>query len=496
MDDIYNRSPLGVSSPTNFVHNVHVGFDAVSGAFTGLPDQWIRLLTNSALTKEDYAKNPQAVLDVLEFYTESQKRERDEFAGAAALPVASAFNSPQLGSSPQLSSSSTSRFAAGTGLAGQRNDGPSLQPSSVAPPLSRLPSDNSVNSNTPPTPRQQPSSRQPDDSSLASRLQSSTLNSQPPASYPRSPPAAETSSTSSSYDRPKNPPARSDSSSSQRPGLVPHRPAPAVPPTARPVDERALGSSSLAGPTQGLKPLKMQVNRPTVAKQPSTSSVQTSSKAIGAPPSAAFAQEPPRLSSQAEQKKPAPAKQGNAGSNRRISNMNDREVQEKLKSVTCADDPTRLYTKLKKVGQGASGSVYVARINETGEKVAIKQMDLAQQPRKELIVNEILVMKESQHRNIVNFRESFLIKTSELWVVMDYMEGGALTDIIDTHSLEEDQIAGICREVSGTLPVELPLLILRVDMSRPATSSLEEHHSQRHQKRQCPPRCAWTSQNQ
>ena len=75
-------------------------------------------------------------------------------------------------------------------------------------------------------------------------------------------------------------------------------------------------------------------------------------------------------------------------------------------------------------------------------------MDLSHQPRKELIVNEILVMKESQHPNIVNFLESYLVKNNELWVVMEYMEGGALTDIIENNTLEEDQISSICNEVS------------------------------------------------
>ncbi len=75
-------------------------------------------------------------------------------------------------------------------------------------------------------------------------------------------------------------------------------------------------------------------------------------------------------------------------------------------------------------------------------------MDLSHQPRKELIVNEILVMKESQHPNIVNFLESYLVKSTELWVVMEYMEGGALTDIIENNTLEEDQISSICIEVS------------------------------------------------
>ena len=95
-DDIYQRTLMGVSNPTNFVHQVHVGFDSVTGHFTvrclgmflrshcnrllpqGLPEQWHKLLTNSAITQEDYAKNPQAVLDVLEFYTDHQRREIEE----------------------------------------------------------------------------------------------------------------------------------------------------------------------------------------------------------------------------------------------------------------------------------------------------------------------------------------------------------------------------------------------------------------------------------
>jgi hypothetical protein len=76
-------------------------------------------------------------------------------------------------------------------------------------------------------------------------------------------------------------------------------------------------------------------------------------------------------------------------------------------------------------------------------------MDLAHQPRKELIVNEIMVMKDSKHRNIVNFLDAFLRNnSSELWVVMEYMEGGALTDVIDNNpTITEDQISTICLEV-------------------------------------------------
>ena len=127
--------------------------------------------------------------------------------------------------------------------------------------------------------------------------------------------------------------------------------------------------------------------------------------------------------------------------------MTEAQITQKLRSVVSPADPSKLYSKIKKVGQGASGSVYVAKHLENGNKVAIKQMDLAAQPRKELIVNEILVMKDSIHPNIVNFLESYLVKNTELWVVMEYMEGGALTDVIDNNTLEEDQISGICFEV-------------------------------------------------
>jgi protein-serine/threonine kinase len=148
----------------------------------------------------------------------------------------------------------------------------------------------------------------------------------------------------------------------------------------------------------------------------------------------------------------------------RMSTMSENEVMAKLKEAVSKEDPNLSYSKQKKIGQGASGSVYVAKIKETAQgiarevirqqgpraQVAIKQMDLAHQPRKELIVNEIMVMKDSRHRNIVNFLDAFLRNNNqELWVVMEYMEGGALTDVIDNNpSITEEQISTICNEVS------------------------------------------------
>ena len=42
-------------------------------------------------------------------------------------------------------------------------------------------------------------------------------------------------------------------------------------------------------------------------------------------------------------------------------------------------------------------------------------MNLANQPKKELIINEIAVMKHNRHINIVNYKDSYLVD-DELWV--------------------------------------------------------------------------------
>jgi p21-activated kinase 1 len=124
----------------------------------------------------------------------------------------------------------------------------------------------------------------------------------------------------------------------------------------------------------------------------------------------------------------------------------DFEVLAKLQQICSEGDPTKLYRNLQKIGQGASGGVYTAYQVGTNALVAIKQMNLESQPKKDLIINEILVMKESKHRNIVNYIDSFLYK-GDLWVIMEYMEGGSLTDVVTANIMTEGQIAAVCREV-------------------------------------------------
>lgn len=57
-----------ISTPTNFEHTVHVGFDSTTGEFTGIPASWSQLLSSSNISKSEQEKNPQAVIDVLKFF--------------------------------------------------------------------------------------------------------------------------------------------------------------------------------------------------------------------------------------------------------------------------------------------------------------------------------------------------------------------------------------------------------------------------------------------
>ncbi|KAJ6542601.1 kinase-like domain-containing protein [Mycena capillaripes] len=123
------------------------------------------------------------------------------------------------------------------------------------------------------------------------------------------------------------------------------------------------------------------------------------------------------------------------------------QIMESLRSIVSDDDPNAIYRKIEEVGPEVSGwHFYIAKTLLTGRKVAIKQTDLSHQPRKDRVVNEILAMKESQHPNVVFFLESYLVHSAELWIAMEYMAGGALTDIIKNNTVHEDQVSRVCFE--------------------------------------------------
>ncbi|XP_057898569.1 serine/threonine-protein kinase PAK 3-like [Melospiza georgiana] len=78
-------------------------------------------------------------------------------------------------------------------------------------------------------------------------------------------------------------------------------------------------------------------------------------------------------------------------------------------------------------------------------QVAIKKIHLEGLRTKELTVNEIMIMKKCRSPSVVNYLDSYLLG-EELWLVMEYMDGGALSDVIRKTFLSEDHIAAISRE--------------------------------------------------
>lgn len=119
-----------------------------------------------------------------------------------------------------------------------------------------------------------------------------------------------------------------------------------------------------------------------------------------------------------------------------------------LNDLISLDDPKKLYINSVKIGEGGAGEVFSATHTRTKEKVAIKKMKLKAQNLK-TIINEIGMMKGCKHENIVQYIDSYLV-ADELWVVMEYMGGGCLTEVLDQYrelQLTEEQMANICHEV-------------------------------------------------
>ncbi|KAJ3342655.1 Protein kinase [Gonapodya sp. JEL0774] len=325
-------------------------YEWLDAIYQGLPRQWQSLLETSNISKDEMSRDPEAVLNALEFYTDHLTTKRGQSRNSTASTAAS------IAETASVTDYDTEGENAGT-------------PGSVR--HQNSPTNTSQNVSRNPSAKGQPSG--------ANRNETSVSN-------------------AGSWRDLKEHLAGSGRDLLQ--SLT---------------DSKSRGSATTVGAVQ------LTVTKPPSAKAPSPTAVTVVS----------------------------PGKEKAEGGKSKKEGRNheaDAQAMEKLRSIVSKGEPTVLYSKVRKVGQGASGSVYVAKQLTTNKMVAIKQIDLNHQPRKELLVNEILVMKESPHPNIINYIESYLVRNSELWVILEYMEGGALTDIIDNNSLTEPQISTVVGE--------------------------------------------------
>ncbi|KAB7498808.1 Serine/threonine-protein kinase PAK 1 [Armadillidium nasatum] len=344
-----------ISYPTNFEHTIHVGFDAITGEFTGMPDSWTKLLSMSNISKQEQKNNPQAVLDVLNYYDATTK----DLQNSKFMTVATK--------------------ALGDSVRPSYTGGVSMSSYPATPSPHKISDASSGSPSTPET------------SSEVSVHEEEEEVSEPPP-----PIASRPERTKSIYTKPVE-----EENVNGAPLDKNRNPQPAAPPS------------------------------PVGAVLPTTGAVTVAPPPPPAAPNTSSALE--RTAEKQKKKK-----------------MSDEEIQERLRAIVSVGDPNRKYTKMEKIGQGASGTVYTAIETATGVEVAIKQMNLSQQPKKELIINEILVMRENKHPNVVNYLDSYLVG-EELWVVMEYLPGGSLTDVVTETCMDEGQIAAVCREVLQAL---------------------------------------------
>ncbi|CAB1342610.1 unnamed protein product, partial [Coregonus sp. 'balchen'] len=121
-----------------------------------------------------------------------------------------------------------------------------------------------------------------------------------------------------------------------------------------------------------------------------------------------------------------------------------------LQMVVDKGDPRTFLENFVKIGEGSTGVVCIARERHSGRQVAVKMMDVRKQQRRELLFNEVVIMRDYRHSSVVEMYRSALVE-EELWVIMEYLQGGALTNVVSETRLNEEQIATVCEAVLQAL---------------------------------------------
>lgn len=137
---------------------------------------------------------------------------------------------------------------------------------------------------------------------------------------------------------------------------------------------------------------------------------------------------------------------------RRRTGLTDDDYINELRSICNPGNPLDYYDRsYKDLGSGASGTVFEATDRRNDQLVAIKVIDMTKQHNKSLLLGEIKIMRNFSHPNLVNFLEAFVVKNDYLWVVMELLKGGPLTDVVSETIMKEEQIAAVCYEVLNAI---------------------------------------------
>nr|KAF6289994.1 p21 (RAC1) activated kinase 4 [Pipistrellus kuhlii] len=236
------------------------------------------------------------------------------------------------------------------------------------------------------------------------------------------------------------------------------------PPPTRARQENGMPSEQAAIPREGPEkgePHNMAPNGPSVGALavPQSSSSRPPARARGPPspgvlgPHASEPQlAPPARTLTAPTGTPASGPPGPRSPQREPQRVSHEQFRAALQLVVDPGDPRSYLDNFIKIGEGSTGVVCIATVRSSGRLVAVKKMDLRKQQRRELLFNEVVIMRDYQHENVVEMYNSYLVG-DELWVVMEFLEGGALTDIVTHTRMNEEQIASVCLAVLQALSV-------------------------------------------
>ncbi|KAM0723955.1 hypothetical protein Q7P37_000946 [Cladosporium fusiforme] len=427
------RKPT-ISAPENPVHVTHVGYDQNTGEFTGLPKEWQRTLKANGITEQEQKKNPQAIIDVVTFFNEHNEKRSDD-------SLYHKFDNARLNDSPQQQQLSLGGGMSPAGLT------PGAYGQVGSPPASPRFPKNEPESFENPRAAPTPSGKTPQGLGLSSPSSPRANNNEWMPLRPAPKPPGSAANAAPARQAPAVPHQQHDQSPQD--SLPPLRYAPPESPPSR--------SRSNTGPSPVSSPQQYQQQQEQAMRAAQQALKQQSLERSQSTRQPNYAQQQQQQLQQQQVQPPVPQQQqlpptqqaalGPAPRPRQRprQSITNAEIISKLQNICNPTDPTKKFRNLIKIGQGASGGVYTAFEVGTNKCVAIKQMNLEQQPKKDLIINEILVMRDSKHKNVVNFMDSFLVR-GDLWVCMEYMEGGSLTDVVTFNMMSEGQISAVCRE--------------------------------------------------
>ena len=83
-------------------------------------------------------------------------------------------------------------------------------------------------------------------------------------------------------------------------------------------------------------------------------------------------------------------------------NISEGEATRRIRSMCAPGKPTDKYKPDIELGAGAGGSVCLAQNKQTKTRVAMKRIDMSRQDKKGMLLMEIKVMKDLNHKNLIN----------------------------------------------------------------------------------------------